>query len=159
MLACLLRCYGFDTIFCPTLERVQVCFFQLERLLDAHLPTLAAHMHTEEVMPGMYASGWFMTMFSSSDTLPIETVCHIWTLFFLDGWKAMFRVVLALLSHVQDQLLEMDMPNMIEYLHTLPADEVPSVPELFATARKFKVTNRQLRVLEQMYRDQRHGVV
>jgi hypothetical protein len=44
-------------------------------------------------------AGWFMTLFSSMDILPYEHTCYVWDLFFVDGWKVLFRVALALLRY------------------------------------------------------------
>ena len=40
-----------------------------------------------------------MTMYASMDILPYEHICYVWDLFFVDGWKVLFRVALALLRY------------------------------------------------------------
>ena len=42
--------------------------------------------------------GWYMTLFTSLDTLPLSTVVAFWDLFLIDGWKALHRFALAILS-------------------------------------------------------------
>ncbi len=38
-----------------------------------------------------------MTIYASMDILPYEHICYVWDLFFVDGWKVLFRIALALL--------------------------------------------------------------
>ena len=45
-----------------------------------------------------FAAGWIMTLFSSHDALPQKSVRRVWDLFLVDGWKAVFRVILAILD-------------------------------------------------------------
>ena len=39
-----------------------------------------------------------MTLFASHDALPDATVRAVWDLFLVDGWKAIFRVILVILD-------------------------------------------------------------
>lgn len=147
----LVRRYNFDGVYAAGLERVGLSFYQLDRLLQLHLPQLHAHFASESVAPDMYAAGWFMTLFSSMDILPYEHTCYVWDLFFVDGWKVLFRVALALLSLVADELLHADFAVIVRFLNTFPRHRVPSVPKLLRLARSFKVTNAQLFAMEKHY--------
>lgn len=49
----------------------------------------------------VFSAGWVMTLFTSLETLPAAYVAPILGLFILDGWKALFRTVVALLETLQ----------------------------------------------------------
>ena len=47
-----------------------------------------------------------------SYTLPLYLTLHIWDYIFLGGWSAAFRVVVALLSAAQVDLMACDLESM-----------------------------------------------
>lgn len=47
------------------------------------LPAVGAHLEKEMVHPTMYASQWFITLFSYS--LPFDVVLRIWDIFMLEA--------------------------------------------------------------------------
>ena len=53
------------------------------------MPKLAAHMEEEGVLPTMYCSQWFLTLYAY--TLPIEHLLRVWDIFLLEGSKILFR--------------------------------------------------------------------
>lgn len=83
-----------------------------------------------------------MTLFTSMDVLPYTVTCAVWDVFLVDGWKAIFRVALALLSIAEPELLTEDFGVIVRYLNTYPRHRVPSPRQLLRLAHSFKVTNR-----------------
>lgn len=65
----------------------------------------------ESIHPSMYCSQWFITIFAYS--LPFDLVLRIWDAFMLEGIKVVFRVGLALLMHVKDQLMQMPFERLV----------------------------------------------
>jgi len=59
----------------------------------------------------MYASSWFLTIFTTS--LPLAVASHVMDIFLMDGIEVVFRVALALLVIAKTQLLSMDMEGML----------------------------------------------
>lgn len=53
------------------------------------MPTLAGHMEEEGVLPTMYCSQWFLTLYAY--TLPIDHLLRVWDVFLLEGPKVLFR--------------------------------------------------------------------
>ncbi len=53
------------------------------------MPRLAAHMEEEGVLPTMYCSQWFLTLYAY--TLPIDHLLRVWDVFLLEGPKILFR--------------------------------------------------------------------
>lgn len=53
------------------------------------MPKLAGHMEAEGVLPTMYCSQWFLTVYAY--TLPIDHLLRVWDVFLLEGPKVLFR--------------------------------------------------------------------
>ena len=60
----------------------------------------------------MYASSWFLTLFTTA--LPLPVACRIVDLFLLEGIEAVFRVAVAILLASRDKLLQLDMEGMLK---------------------------------------------
>ena len=60
----------------------------------------------------MYASPWFLTMFSS--VLSLDVVFRIMDIFLVDGREIVFRVGLALIEHNLDRLVRGDLEEILK---------------------------------------------
>jgi hypothetical protein len=61
------------------LPLVQQYLFQFERLVRVHMPKLGEHFIEEMINPSMYASQWFITVFSYS--FPFPMTLRVWDVF------------------------------------------------------------------------------
>ena len=67
------------------------------RLAQEEFPELAAALDERgalDILPVIVVK-WFLSAFV--DTLPEETVLRVWDVVFTEGWKALYRVGLAML--------------------------------------------------------------
>lgn len=53
------------------------------------MPKLAGYMEDEGVLPTMYCSQWFLTLYAY--TLPIDHLLRVWDVILLEGPKVLFR--------------------------------------------------------------------
>ena len=60
----------------------------------------------------MYASPWFLTMFSS--VLSLDVVFRVMDIFLVDGREIVFRVGLALVEHNLDRLVRGDLEEILK---------------------------------------------
>ncbi|KAG0258345.1 hypothetical protein BG011_003337 [Mortierella polycephala] len=90
--------------FTPTLRQLRIDALVFERLLKAQDPRLATHLERNDVLPIMYMTQWFLTLFTMS--LPWASVLRVWDVFYFDGVKTLFRVGLAVLQICRTHLLE-----------------------------------------------------
>ena len=60
-----------------------------------------------------FTSKWFMTIFSCF--LPYSLIAPIFDMFLLEGWRAVFRIGVALLKILEPELSRMDMVEMCQY--------------------------------------------
>lgn len=64
---------------------LQQCLFQFHELLKLEHPRLGLHLEQEGVVPSMYCTHWFNTLFAYS--LPFEQLLRVWDVFLLEGMK------------------------------------------------------------------------
>jgi hypothetical protein len=74
----------FNKFYCLLLQQaglplVQQYLFQFERLVREHMPKLGQHFIEEMINPSMYASQWFITVFSYS--FPFHITLRVWDVF------------------------------------------------------------------------------
>lgn len=76
------------------------------------MPDLHNHFNSQSFHTSMYASSWFLTLFTTALALP--TACRIIDVFLSEGMDIIFKVALALLTMGKDDLLSLDMEGMLK---------------------------------------------
>lgn len=88
--------------------------FQLELLVQELLPELHAHFQSQSFHTSMYASSWFLTLFTSVLPFPVATRCM--DLFLSEGIEMVFRLGIAILQICKEDILLLDMEEMIKVI-------------------------------------------
>ncbi|TRY82896.1 hypothetical protein DNTS_001532 [Danionella cerebrum] len=88
--------YGLRELYKNNFEDLHCKFYQLERLLQEQLPDLWNHFQGLNLEAHMYASQWFLTLFTAK--FPLCMVFHITDLLLSEGLNIIFNVALALLK-------------------------------------------------------------
>ncbi|KAK7851133.1 evi5-like protein [Quercus suber] len=129
------------------LPLVQQYLFQFDQLVREYLPKLGEHFTQEMINPSMYASQWFITVFSYS--FPFHLALRIWDVFLYEGVKIVFKVGLALLKYCHDDMINLPFEKLIHALRNFPEDAMdPNT--LLPMAYSIKVSKR-LEGLNQEY--------
>ncbi|XP_048482097.1 rab GTPase-activating protein 1-like [Plutella xylostella] len=111
--------YGLRELYKDGFEALYMRLHQLDRLMEEQLHELRAHFAELGVEPHMFASQWFLTVFTARFPLPL--VYHILDVFLLQGMDTLFQVALALLSRARRDLLAHDFEGVLKYFRvTLP---------------------------------------
>jgi len=128
-----------------------MCCRIFEKLIKLKLPVLADHFDHHDINIGMFALGWFQTLFLYLPAMPSSTVCHMWDIWMVErSFKIFFRVGVAILFLSQPILLNHEMEGMMNYLNTFGSDVTLFNPDiLIPCALQFKITNRMIVELEQ----------
>ena len=113
-----------EGLYGPGMPLVQRCLYQFEGLMTEYLPRLSAHFARECIHPSMYASQWFITLFTYS--LPFDVVLRIWDIFMLEGLKIVFQVGVALLQASEDDLLSLPFEALAANLRHFPSKNPPA---------------------------------
>ncbi|KAF6038390.1 RABGAP1 [Bugula neritina] len=135
-------------------------FYQLERIFQNQLPDLYGHFIDIQLEAHMYASQWFLSMFTAK--FPLYLVYRILDLFLCDGLNTVFSVALALLkssvlSVLKDsrrELLALDFEGVLKFFRvTLPKKyrSEPAANSLLDIANRTKVSVKKLQKYEQEY--------
>jgi len=111
-------------------------------------PKLHAHLAKENCHPSMYATQWFITLFSYS--LPFDVVLRIWDVAMLEGTKAIFRVALALLLTQADALMTLEFEELLPALRRAPSAGKAAADALLRVAMELKVS-KKLEELKRAY--------
>ncbi|KAG6743068.1 hypothetical protein POTOM_054013 [Populus tomentosa] len=134
------------------LPLVQQYLFQFDCLMKEHMPKLGEHFTQEIINPSMYASQWFITVFSYS--FPFHLALRIWDVFLYEGVKIVFKVGLALLKYCHDDLVKLPFEKLVHALRNFPEGAMDP-DTVLPMANSIKVS-RRLEELKQEY-DKKNG--
>lgn len=144
-----------EGLYLVGLPLVQQYLGQFEQLVKEYLPKLGQHFSNEMINPSMYASQWFITVFSYS--FPFPLALRIWDVFLFEGVKIVFQVGLALLRFCHDDLIKLPFEKLVHALRNFPEDAM--IPDtLLPLAFSIKVSKR-LRELNEEYEKRDEGSV
>ncbi|XP_054717998.1 rab GTPase-activating protein 1-like [Uloborus diversus] len=105
--------YSTRDMFRNGFEQLHLKFFQLQKLMEDQLPELASHFEDLGIEVHMFASQWFLTLFTAK--FPLNLVFFIIDLFLLEGIDVIFQVAVALLMLSQKELLALDFEGVLKH--------------------------------------------
>lgn len=83
--------YGLRDLYKDGFEILYLHLYQLNRLMKDQLPKLFEHFEQNGIETHMFASQWFLTLFTAR--FPLYLVFHILDVFLLDGLPILFQVI------------------------------------------------------------------
>lgn len=122
--------YHTRDMFRNAFEELHLKFYQLRKLMEDHMPGLVSHFDDLGIEVHMFASQWFLTLFTAK--FPLITVFYIIDLFLLDGMDVIFQVALALLMLSQKELLALDFEGVLKHFRV-------SLPKKYRTEDSAKL--------------------
>lgn len=94
-------------------------FHVLDFLISDNLPDVYSHMLDKSVSVQMFATEWFMTLFTS--TIPIKYSFRVLLKFFKKGWIFFYKLCLEIIKRLSGKILKSE--NLAAILNTLkPTD-------------------------------------
>ncbi|XP_035753949.1 rab GTPase-activating protein 1-like [Egretta garzetta] len=150
--------YGLRDLYRNNFEDLHCKFFQLEKLMQEQLPDLHSHFSDLSLEAHMYASQWFLTLFTAK--FPLCMVFHIIDLLLCEGMNIIFHVALALLKTSKEDLLQADFEGALKFFRVqLPkryrAEE--NARRLMEQACNIKVPTKKLKKYEREYQTMRES--
>jgi hypothetical protein len=112
----LMQSYNLRSHFQIDLAGLSLRLYQFDRLLEELLPVLHTHFLRQGCKSSMYASQWFMTLFSYR--FPLSQVYRIFDTVFAEGIEAIFRFALAILAKLEEELLGKQFEEILAHLQT-----------------------------------------
>ncbi len=110
--------YSLRELFGEDMSGTHEVLFIAEKLVKQFLPKLYKHMHKEGIHHSMFVTQWLLTIFTSS--FPFDLVSRVWDSFLVEGWKVVYRIMLALLKYAEGTLLELSFEHILHYLSSFP---------------------------------------
>ena len=105
-------------LYLPQMVEAQRVLFVFKRLGRQHLGRLWQHLEKQELDPTMYATEWAMTMFCRG--FHFDLVTRVMDIYLLEGYKVVFRVMLALMKNVEESLINAPFEEIMEILRNIP---------------------------------------
>ncbi|CAB3225719.1 unnamed protein product [Arctia plantaginis] len=137
-------------MFKPSMAELGLCMFQLENLVQELLPDLHVHFQSQSFNTSLYASSWFLTLFTTTLSLPLA--CRIMDVFLSEGIEIVFKVALALLTVGKNDLLSLDMESILKYIQKeLPTKAEADQDAFMNLAYSIKVNPKKMKRLEKEY--------
>lgn len=95
--------YDLRSCFLPDLSGLHLRIYQFQKLLQQHVPALAAHLNHLQI-EGAYLSQWFLSFFAI--TCPLPLLFRIYDVIFVEGAsETLMRVALAIMCRNEKRLL------------------------------------------------------
>ncbi|XP_012259144.2 ecotropic viral integration site 5 ortholog isoform X3 [Athalia rosae] len=150
VLVALMQEYRLRDMFKPSMAELGVCMYQLEHLVADTHPELHAHFTAQGFHTSMYASSWFLTLFTTALSLPLA--CRIFDVFLSEGMEVIFKVALAMLHLGKEDLLSLDMEGMLKFFQKeLPGRAEADPDGLMNLAYDMKINQKRMKKLEKDY--------
>ncbi|XP_073770557.1 rab GTPase-activating protein 1 isoform X2 [Danio rerio] len=144
--------YGLRELFKQNFEDLHCKFFQLERLMQECIPDLYTHFLNLGLEAHMYASQWFLTLFTAK--FPLYMVFHIIDLLLCEGISVIFNVALSLLKTSKDDLLQTDFEGALKFFRVPVPKRYRSeenAKKLMELACSMKISQKKLKKYEKEY--------
>jgi hypothetical protein len=140
-------------LFGEGMSETHKVLFVAEKLIHHFVPKLARHLDKENVHVTMYATQWLLTQYTSS--FNFDLVTRVWDCYLVEGFKIIYRVMLALLQHVQPILLKMSFEEILGFFRELP-DRVDG-DTVMETAMKIPLKRKHIAKYEKEWAQQQQS--
>ncbi|MCJ1384022.1 GTPase-activating protein [Xylographa soralifera] len=117
LLVRLMNQYHLRDMFVQDMPGLHLHLYQFERLLEDIEPALCYHLHKRGIVPSVYATQWFLTLFAYR--FPLQLVLRVYDLILSEGLEgAILKFGIALMQKNADNLLSMlDMSALKVFLN------------------------------------------
>jgi len=89
-----------------------------EKLIKKFFPRLTKHLGRQNCHISMYATQWFLTIFTN--TFPFDMVTQVWDCFLAEGWKIVYRVMLTFIRYSAPKLFRLEFEQIMFFFKQLP---------------------------------------
>ena len=147
MIHSLMKKYKMEGIFLDGFPELKKLFFVLLKLQKKFINKIYDIIRRDKVIPTMYASNWFISLFTRSFEFPIAV--RVLDCFLLEGFKAIYRFSLALLKIKENELYKCTEGSSITLL--THCAENTNIDELFKVAFGFSISTSYIQECEEEF--------
>ena len=149
MLHSLMKKYELEGLYLPGFPELKKTFFILLNLEKKFVPKVYELFKKEGMVPSMYASEWFICLFSRN--LDFKTLVRIFDVFLLEGYKVIYRFALAFIKIKEDEFLKAK-DGLISIMNIInKCLENPDIDVLFKIEFGFSLSRNDLNKLANEY--------
>ena len=145
--------YQYNRIFADHTPDYQCRLHQINYYLKKYIPEVYYHFKKNDIPFDIIYSRWILTFFANY--LNLDKLDFPWTCFFVDKWKGLIKICLIFIYELKDELIKRDM----EGISVLIKNDIGKEDKYHLNYNysfklykdKFKVKNKQLRILKEEY--------
>ena len=145
--------YQYNRLFADNTPDYRCRVHQITYYVKKYMPEIYYHFKKKDIPFDIIYSRWFLTLFGNY--LNLDRLDFPWTCFFVDKWKGLIKVCLIFLYELKDELVKRDM----EGISVLIKNDIGKGNKYHLNYNysfglykdKFKVKNKQLRILKEEY--------
>ncbi len=154
LLHSIVKKYGLERIFLPGFPDLKKKFYVLLNLEKKFIPKIYDILKRDGVMPSIYASEWFICLFSKD--LKPNILVRIFDTFLLEGYKVIYRFSLAFLKMQEKEFIK-SKPGIVNTMEVLKKclDNI-DINELFKVAFDFHLSKKHIEKFEQEYENNKN---
>ncbi|XP_076316390.1 ecotropic viral integration site 5 ortholog-like isoform X2 [Tachypleus tridentatus] len=146
----LMEDYRLREMYKPYMAELGLYMYQLECIVQELFPEVHIHLQSQNFQTTMFASSWFLTLFTSS--LPLQLVCRVMDLLLFEGIEIIFRIAVTILQFCKEDILQLDMEGMLKYFQKeMPAKCETDPDYLINKALQVKYNFKNMKKLEKEY--------
>jgi Rab-GTPase-TBC domain/Rhodanese-like domain len=130
-------------------ESLQCIMRVFNMLLKYHDPKLCTYLDSHDILPELYATPWFITLFARKMSLPV--VCRLWDIYIIeDDPFLQYFVALTLLIRNHNKIVSSDHHALPQILSSLVFASVDDVDQVVRLAKHFR-SRTPVSVRERLY--------
>ena len=146
VLVSLMNNYSMRGMFLSGMDEVYKSFYKGNFLLKLFEPGVWKKLAENNLSPQIYATQWFMTIYSS---FPIETILRIWDCFLLEGPKILFRVYVGFFRMNKNEFKNLKFEGMLKKIREL--ESVCDCDNLLKAAFSISLSKKKLIEIDREY--------
>jgi len=126
----LMESYNLRTLFTPKMPGLMLLIYQFNAIFQTYIPALYFHFYRYNLSPMMYASQWFLTLFSYS--FNVDLVFRILDMILVEGpISVLLRFALVILKRYEDDLLSIEkFDSLMDFLKSDKFTQVNDVEQM-----------------------------
>ena len=155
LLHSVIKNYELERIYLPGFPDLKKKFYVLLNLEKKFVPKVYDILKRDGVFPSIYASEWFICLFSKD--LKPNVLVRIFDTFLFEGFKVIYRFALAFLKMKEKDFIK-SKPGIIFTMDVMKkVFEYIDITELFKVAFSFRLSKKHIRKFEQEYENNKNN--
>jgi len=150
----------YSNLFKNELEKLNLLFYQFERVLSSTLPEIYFYLKNNHITPGYFVSPWFITLFTDAfidkeSENNKKSIMKVFDLFILSGFKAIIKIGISLLKYNEAIIVNKPIEELLNYLTNdiikSKYFEKDNIKDILNSSIKFKINGEILNETQKQF--------